>query len=122
MKTKLRFKPAANCFETLYLDTCFEGTRKTRFLGLAVIFAVFALAFVSFDTSGEGLREKEFAARFTDTKLTAQESTGSYNLDPNHSYIGFNVSEKISINKKNSAWVTNLSTFTLAEFWGLASL
>ena len=64
---------------------------KARFLGLAVIFAVFALAFVSFDTSGEGLREKEFAARFSDTKLTAQESTGSYSLDPNHSYIGFRI-------------------------------
>jgi polyisoprenoid-binding protein YceI len=64
---------------------------KARFLGLAVIFAVFALAFVSFDTSGEGLREKEFAARFSDTKLTPAESTGSYNLDPNHSYIGFRI-------------------------------
>jgi polyisoprenoid-binding protein YceI len=64
---------------------------KTRFLGLAVIFAVFALAFVSFNTSGEGLREKEFAARFADTKLTPQESTGGYNIDPNHSYIGFRV-------------------------------
>ena len=64
---------------------------KARFLGLAVIFAVFALAFVSFDTSGEGLREKEFAARFSDTKLTPQESTGSYSLDANHSYIGFRI-------------------------------
>jgi len=64
---------------------------KTRFPGLALIFAVFALAFISFNTSGEGLREKEFAARFTDANLTAQENTGGYNIDPNHSYIGFRV-------------------------------
>ena len=76
-----------------YVPNIMKEKRKmrTRFLSLAVIFAVFALAFVGFDTSGEGLREKEFAARFTDTKLTAQESTGSYSIDPNHSYIGFRV-------------------------------
>jgi polyisoprenoid-binding protein YceI len=64
---------------------------KTRLVCLAVMFTIFGLAFVSFNTNGEGLWEKEFAARFTDTKLTAQESTGSYNLDPNHSYIGFRI-------------------------------
>ncbi len=50
---------------------------KTRFLYLGVMFAVFALALVSFNTSGENLREKEFAAKFADTKLTAAETTGS---------------------------------------------
>lgn len=64
---------------------------KTRFLSLALMFAVFGLAFVSLNTSGEGLREREFASRFSDTKLTAQESSGSYSIDPNHSYIGFRV-------------------------------
>lgn len=64
---------------------------KTRFLSLAVIFAVFALVFVGFDTSGEGLREKEFAAKFTDTKMTAAEMTGSYDIDPRHSYVGFKI-------------------------------
>jgi len=55
------------------------------------MFAVFALALVSFNTSGENLREKEFAAKFADTKLTAAETTGSYDVDPKHSYIGFRV-------------------------------
>jgi polyisoprenoid-binding protein YceI len=64
---------------------------KTRFLGLVVIFAVFALVFISFDTSGEGLGEKEFAAKFTDTKLTEAETAGSYNIDAKHSYIGFRI-------------------------------
>ena len=64
---------------------------KTRFLCLGVMFAVFALALVSFNTSGENLREKEFAAKFADTKLTAAETTGSYDIDPKHSYIGFRV-------------------------------
>ncbi len=64
---------------------------KTRFLCLGIMFAVFALAFVSFNTSGENLREKEFAAKFADTKLTAAETTGSYDVDPKHSYIGFRV-------------------------------
>ncbi len=64
---------------------------KTRFLYLGVMFAVFALAFVSFNISGENLREKEFAAKFADTKLTAAETTGSYDIDPKHSYIGFRV-------------------------------
>ncbi|MDQ3711207.1 MAG: YceI family protein [Acidobacteriota bacterium] len=56
-----------------------------------MIFAVFALGFISFDTSGEGLREKGFAAKFADTKLTAAETTGSYDIDAKHSYIGFRV-------------------------------
>ncbi len=64
---------------------------KTRFLYLGVMFAVFALALVSFNTSGENLREKEFAAKFADTKLTAAETTGSYDIDAKHSYIGFRV-------------------------------
>ncbi len=64
---------------------------KTRFLCLGVMFAVFALALVSFNTSGENLREKEFAAKFADTKLTAAETTGSYDIDAKHSYIGFRV-------------------------------
>ena len=65
---------------------------KTRFLCLGIIFATFALAFASFNTSGENVREKKFAARFAaDTKLSAVESTGAYNLDPRHSYIGFRV-------------------------------
>jgi polyisoprenoid-binding protein YceI len=55
------------------------------------MFAVFALALVSFNTSGENLREKEFAAKFADTKLTAAETTGSYDIDAKHSYIGFRV-------------------------------
>jgi polyisoprenoid-binding protein YceI len=65
---------------------------KTRFLCLSVMFAFFALAFVSFNTSGENVRTKEFAAKFTaDTKLSAMETTGSYDIDPKHSYIGFRV-------------------------------
>jgi len=64
---------------------------KTRFLCIGLIFAVFALGFISFDTSGENLREKEFAAKFADTKLTAAETTGSYDIDAKHSYIGFRV-------------------------------
>ncbi len=64
---------------------------KTRFLYLGIMFAVFALALVSFSTSGENLREREFAAKFADTKLTAAETTGSYDVDPKHSYIGFRV-------------------------------
>jgi len=64
---------------------------KIRFLGIGLIFAVFALGFVSLDTSGEGLREKEFAAKFADTKLTAAQTVGSYEIDAKHSYIGFRV-------------------------------
>ena len=64
---------------------------KTRFLSIGLIFAVFGLGFISFDTSGEGLREKEFAAKFADTKLTAAETTGSYDIDAKHSYIGFRI-------------------------------
>ena len=64
---------------------------KTRFLCLGLMFAVFALAFVSFDASGENLREREFAARFADTKLSAAETTGMYDVDAKHSYIGFRV-------------------------------
>jgi len=64
---------------------------KTRFLSIGLIFAVFGLGFISFDTSGEGLREKEFAAKFADTKLTAAETTGMYDIDAKHSYIGFRV-------------------------------
>jgi len=64
---------------------------KTRFLYLGFMVAVFALVFVSFNTSGENLREREFAAKFADTKLTAAETTGSYDVDPKHSYIGFRV-------------------------------
>lgn len=64
---------------------------KTRFLCLGVIFAVFALALISFNTSGENLRKSEFAAKFADTKLSAEETTGSYDIDANHSYIGFRV-------------------------------
>jgi polyisoprenoid-binding protein YceI len=65
---------------------------KTRFLCLGIIFAIFALAFASFNTSGENLRAKEFAAKFAaDAKLSAAESTGNYDIDPRHSYIGFRV-------------------------------
>lgn len=64
---------------------------KTRLAFLTAMFAICTLAFVGFDTSGAGIREKEFAARFSDTKLTAQESTGTYDLDPRHSYIGFRI-------------------------------
>lgn len=65
---------------------------KTRFLCLGFIFAAFSLAFISFNTSGENLRHKEFAAKFAaDAKLSAAESTGNYDIDPRHSYIGFRV-------------------------------
>ncbi len=64
---------------------------KTRFLCLGVMFAVFALAFVGFNTSGENLRGREFAAKFADTKLSAAETTGSYDIDAKHSHIGFRV-------------------------------
>lgn len=63
---------------------------KLRFLCLGIVVVVFALAFVSFDMSNDG-RGKAFAAKFADNKLTAEESTGSYDLDPAHSYIGFRV-------------------------------
>ncbi len=36
MATKLRYKPATNGFETIYLDTCFNGTRKYKMLGFKV--------------------------------------------------------------------------------------
>jgi len=64
---------------------------KLRFLTLGVMFAVFALAMISFNTSGENLREKEFAAKFADNKLTAEETGGTYDLDAKHSHIGFRV-------------------------------
>ena len=65
---------------------------KTRFLYLGIIFAAFALIFISFNTSGENLRAKEFAAKFAaDAKLPAAESTGTYDIDSRHSYIGFRV-------------------------------
>jgi polyisoprenoid-binding protein YceI len=34
---------------------------------------------------------KAFAAKFNDTKLTAEETSGSYDIDQKHSYIGFRV-------------------------------
>ena len=36
MKTILRYKPAANGYETIYLDTCYQGRRKYKMLGLKV--------------------------------------------------------------------------------------
>lgn len=66
---------------------------KLKFLGLAAIFAVGAFLLMSFNTSGENLREREFAARFAamDTKLKAEETFGAYDIDPKHSYIGFRI-------------------------------
>ncbi len=64
---------------------------KLRFLCLSIVIAVFALAFVSFDFSGATERGKAFAAKFADSKLTAEESTGSYEIDSKHSHIGFRV-------------------------------
>ena len=67
---------------------------KFKFLSLSIaaICAVFALATIGFNTSGENLREKEFAAKFaTDNKLTAEETNGVYDLDAKHSHIGFRV-------------------------------
>ncbi len=65
---------------------------KLRFLTVGVIFAFFALAIVSFDASGENVREKEFAAKFAaDTKLTAEETAGTYDIDAKHSHIGFRI-------------------------------
>ena len=64
---------------------------KLKFLSLAVIVAFSALAFVSFEVGGETAQAKAFAARFADGKLTAEESTGSFELDPNHSHIGFRI-------------------------------
>jgi len=64
---------------------------KSRFLGLSVMFAVCALAIIGFNTSGENLREKEFAAKFADNKLTAEETNGTYDIDAKHSHIGFRV-------------------------------
>ena len=64
---------------------------KLRFLSLGVFFAVFALALIGFDTSGENLREKEFAAKFADNKLTYEETNGTYDIDAKHSHIGFRI-------------------------------
>lgn len=64
---------------------------KLRFLSLGIVFAAFALTIISFNASGENLREKEFAARFADNKLTAEETSGSYDIDAKHSHIGFRV-------------------------------
>lgn len=36
MSTKLRFKPAQNGFEIIYLDTCFQGRRTYKMLGFKV--------------------------------------------------------------------------------------
>ncbi len=36
MQTKIRYKPAANGFETIYLDTCFHGKRKYEMLRFKV--------------------------------------------------------------------------------------
>lgn len=63
-----------------------------KFLSLSAVFAVFALAIIGFDASGENLREKEFAAKFTaDNKLPAEETNGAYKIDKAHSHIGFRV-------------------------------
>jgi polyisoprenoid-binding protein YceI len=64
---------------------------KLRFLCLAVIVAVFALVFASFDMGDGNWRGKAFAAKFADNKLTAEETSGSYDIDAKHSYIGFRV-------------------------------
>ncbi len=64
---------------------------KLRFLCLGILAAVFALAFVSFDMGDGNARGKAFAAKFADNKLSADESTGSYEIDAKHSYIGFRV-------------------------------
>lgn len=64
---------------------------KLRFLSLGVVCAVFVLAMIGFNASGENLREKEFAAKFADNKLTAEESNGTYDIDAKHSHIGFRV-------------------------------
>lgn len=64
---------------------------KLRFLSLGIVCAVFAMAIIGFDASGENLREKEFAAKFADNKLTAEETMGIYDIDAKHSHIGFRV-------------------------------
>jgi polyisoprenoid-binding protein YceI len=64
---------------------------KLRFLCLGVLFAVFALAFVSFDMGKGNERGRVFAAKFSDNKLSAEESTGAFEIDSKHSYIGFRV-------------------------------
>ena len=65
---------------------------KLRFLCLAVaVIAVCAVAFGSFNMGGADLRAKAFAAKFADNKLSAEESTGSYDIDAKHSHIGFRV-------------------------------
>jgi len=64
---------------------------KLRFLCLGIVIAVFALDFVTFDIGDGNSRGKAFAARFADSKLTAEESTGSYAIDAKHSYIGFRI-------------------------------
>ena len=66
---------------------------KLRFLTLAVVVAAFALGAVGFYTGVENTQAKEFTAKYAavDTKLSGEESTGKYELDPRHSYIGFRV-------------------------------
>ncbi len=64
---------------------------KLRLLSLGVIFTLFALALVSFSTNGASFRAEEFAARFADNKLTPEESSGVYDVDAKHSYIGFRI-------------------------------
>lgn len=62
---------------------------KLRFL---ILSAVAALAFVfAFYPNDANRRAEAFAAKFGDSKLSAEESTGSYDLDQKHSYIGFRV-------------------------------
>ncbi len=64
---------------------------KLRFLYLSLAVAVFALAFGSFLPGDANWRAEAFAAKFGDNKLSAEESTGSYDIDAKHSYIGFRV-------------------------------
>lgn len=63
---------------------------KMRFLLTAVVVAAFALGF-GFYSNDSNWRAEAFAARFGDNKLSAEESTGAYELDAKHSYIGFRV-------------------------------
>lgn len=64
---------------------------KLRFLILGAVAVAFALGFAGFGTGNANWRAEAFAAKFSDGKLSAEESTGSYEIDAKHSYIGFRV-------------------------------
>lgn len=59
-------------------------------VGILMLSALMVL--FNFGTSSRTAAAEEFAAKFAaDTKFTAEEMQGNYDIDPRHSYIGFKV-------------------------------